>query len=75
MCCHECGSFNVQTRKTRKPQPYHCRDCRKDFWAKTGSLMEGSKLGFKVWVVAIYLLSTNFKSVSSMKLSRDLEIT
>ena len=36
--------------------------------------MEGSKLGFQVWVIATYLMSTNLKSVSSMKLHRDLEI-
>ena len=75
VCCPECGSFNVQTRKTRKPQPYRCRDCRKDFSVKTGTLMQGSKLGFKVWLIAIYQLSTNLKSVSWMQLSRDLEVT
>ena len=36
--------------------------------------MEGSKLGFQVWMIATYLLSTNLKSVSSMKLHRDLKI-
>lgn len=30
---------------------------------------------FKVWVIAIYQPSTNLKSISSMKLSRDLEVT
>ena len=29
--CPFCGSLNVQERETRKPQPYRCRDCRKDF--------------------------------------------
>ena len=75
VCCPECGSFNVQTPKTRKPQPYRCRNCRKDFSVKTGTLMQGAKLGFKVWTIAIYQLSTNLKSVSSMKLGRDLEVT
>ena len=37
--------------------------------------MQSSKLGYQVWVVALYLLLTNLKSVSSMKLHRDLEIT
>ena len=37
--------------------------------------MEGSKLGFQVWMIATFLLSTNLKSVSSMKLHRALEIT
>ena len=38
-------------------------------------LRQSSKLGYQVWVVALYLLLTNLKSVSSMKLHRDLEIT
>ena len=73
--CPCCQSKNVQVRKTRKPQPYRCRDCRKDFSTKTGTLMEGSKLGFQVWITAIYLLSTNLKGISSMKLHRELEVT
>ena len=73
--CPNCGSTNIQDRLNRKPQPYRCRDCRKDFSVKTGSLMHGSKLGFQVWALAIYLLATNLKSVSSMKLHRDLGVT
>ena len=73
--CPCCGSINVQTRPTRKPQPYRCRDCRKDFSTKTGTLMQGSKLGFQTWAVAIYLMATSLKSVSSMKLHRDLGVT
>ena len=72
--CPKCGSFNVAERKTRKPQPYRCRDCRKDFSVKTDSLMHSSNLGFQVWAMAIYLLATNLKGVSSLKLHRDLDI-
>ena len=53
--CPACGSVNVQERPTRKPQPYRCRDCRKDFSVKTDTLMHNSKLGFQVWAIAIYL--------------------
>lgn len=74
VCCPRCGSFNVAERKSRKPQPYRCRDCRKDFSVKTDSLMHGSNLGFQVWAMAIYLLATNLKGVSSLKLHRDLDI-
>ena len=73
--CPKCGSDNIQERPTRKPQPYRCRDCRKDFSVKTGSLMHNSPLGFQTWVIAIYLLTTSLKGVSSMKLHRDLGIT
>ena len=75
VCCPECGSLNVQERKTRKPQPFRCRDCRKDFSVKTGTLMQGSNLGLQKWAIAIYLSTTNLKGVSSMKLHRDLGIT
>ena len=45
------------------------------FSLKIGTLMEGSNLGYRVWGIAIYLISTNLKGVSSMKLHRDLEVT
>lgn len=73
--CVRCQSPNIQIRKTRKPQPYRCRDCRKDFSVKTGTLLHNSKLTLQQWVFAIYQMSTSLKGVSSMKLHRDLGIT
>ena len=55
--------------------PYRCRDCRKYFSVKTGSVMEGSPLPLRKWAYAIYLDVTSLKGVSSMKLHRDLGIT
>ncbi len=75
VACPECGSVNIQERPTRKPQPFRCRDCRKDFSVKTGTVMQGSNLPLSKWAIAIYLMSTNLKGVSSMKLYRDLGIT
>ena len=37
--------------------------------------MEASNLGFQIWAIAMYLMSTSLKGVSSMHLHRDLEIT
>lgn len=45
------------------------------FSLKTENIMEGSKLGYQTWAIAIYLVTTSLKGVSSMKLHRDLEIT
>jgi len=73
--CPKCGSDNIQERATRKPQPYRCRSCRKDFSVRTGTLMHGTNLGLQTWVVAIYLLNTGIKGVSSMKLHRELGVT
>ena len=72
--CPACSSANIQTRPTRKPQPYRCRKCRRDFSTKTGTLMQGTKLGYRIWAMAIYLLTTSPKRVSSMQLHRDLGI-
>ena len=76
VCCPYCGSLNVQIGAKHKTMPYRCREkgCTKWFSTKTGTVMEGSKLGFQVWIIAIYLMTTNLKSVSSMKLHRDLDI-
>lgn len=42
---------------------------------RTGTVMAESKLGFQVWILAIYLLAFGIKGTSSMKLHRDLCVT
>ncbi len=57
--------------------PYRCREkqCAKRFSVKTATVMEGSNLGYRAWAFAIYLMNTNLKGVSSMRLHRELGIT
>ena len=55
--------------------PFHCMDCRKFFSAKTGTLMQSSKIGYRKWAIAIYLMTTGIKGTSSMKLHRDIGVT
>ena len=75
--CPYCGSVNVLSGAAHKTMPYRCREkeCRKRFSVRTGTAMEESKLGYRVWAIALYLFATNLKGVSSMKLHRDLGIT
>ena len=75
VACPKCGSLNIQERSTRKPQPYRCRDCRKDFSVKTGTVMQGSNIPLYKWALAVFLMNTSLKGVSSMKLHRDLGIS
>ncbi|MYB16839.1 MAG: IS1595 family transposase [Chloroflexi bacterium] len=72
--CARCGSVNTH-EANHKTMPYRCRDCKKYFSVKTGTVMEGSPLPLRKWVYAIYLDVTSLKGVSSMKLHRDLKIT
>ena len=74
--CPHCGSFNVQADIKHKTMTHRCRDCehRPMFTLRTGSVMEGTKLKYRVWAIGIYLFTTNLKGISSMKLHRELGI-
>lgn len=76
-CCPHCGSMNVQTGASHPTMPYRCRErqCRKRFSVRVGTVMHRSNLGYQIWAMAIYIMSTGIKGVSSMKLHRDLGIT
>ena len=75
--CPSCNSDNIYERPEhkRRNQPYRCRSCKMDFSVKAGTLMQSSSIGCRKWTIAVYLMTTNLKGVSSMKLHRDLKIT
>ena len=47
----------------------------KMFTLKAGTIMSRAKLDYRTWAIAAYLLVTNLKGISSMKLHRELNIT
>ena len=73
--CAHCEGDNVAEQGNHPQMPFHCRDCRKFFSVKTNSFMHSSKVGYQKWIVAIYLITTSLKGVSSMKLHRDIGVT
>ncbi len=75
--CPHCGSFNVRLDVAHPTMSHRCREkeCRKHFSVRTNSILANTKLGYQQWIIAIYLLTTSLKGVSSMKLHRDLGIT
>ena len=72
--CPKCGSVRTRDASHQK-MPYWCTDCRSYFSVKTGTAMQASKIPLRKWAIAIYLCLTNLKSVSSMKLHRDIGVT
>ena len=74
-CCGHCGSVKTREVPKRKPMPFWCTDCRKYFSIRTGTPLAHSNVNLRKWVVAIYLEITSLKSISSMKLSRDIGVT
>ena len=72
--CPKCGSERTR-EASHKKMPYWCTDCRSYFSVKTGTVMQSSKIPLRKWAIAIYLCLTSLKSVSSMKLKRDLGVS
>ena len=73
--CPRCKQRNTYTVKNEKPMPYRCSDCKKYFSVKTGTVMQDSNIPLRKWVMALYLMTTNLKGISSMKMHRELGIT
>lgn len=73
--CPYCDSENINDKAKHPTMPFRCNGCKKQFSVKSKSIMHSSKLGYQTWAVAIYLVATNLKGISSMKLHRDLGIT
>ena len=74
-CCGHCGCLNTKVVKSGKPMPYWCSDCRHYFSFRTGTTIANSNVPARKWAIAIYLCLTSLKSVSSMKLHRDLGVS
>ncbi len=77
--CPHCGAVEERTRKlegkAHRPGVYQCNECREQFTATVGTVMERSKLPLSKWLMAIYLLSASKKGMSAHQLSRMLDIS
>lgn len=71
--CPYCGCSKIYTFKDKKN--YKCADCRKRFSIKVGTIFEDTKVPLRKWFLAIYLLTAHKKGISSLQLSRDLQVT
>lgn len=54
---------------------YRCAKCRRDFTIKTGTLFGESKITMRQWFIAIYLLTTNKKGISSINLANQVGVS
>ncbi len=71
--CPHCESGRTTRQKDYR---YHqCRDCRKKFTVRTGTIFERSHIPLDKWLFAMYLLQTARKGISSLQLSKELGIT
>ena len=75
--CPDCGSFHVSSGIKHRTMTHRCLDCpgKPFFSLRKGTIMEASKLPYRMWAIGIYLFTTNLKGISSMRLHRELGIT
>ena len=70
--CPYCGHHHCSKRGDGR---FRCNHCLKNFSCLVGTIFENTKLPLIKWFVAMYLISSHKKGVSSHQLSRDLDIT
>ena len=68
-----CGSAAVQFIATRKK--WRCKDCKRQFSVKFGTIFEDSPIPFTKWLPAFWLLSNTKNGTSSHDLGRALGVT
>ena len=70
--CPHCGHAEIYTFKDGKR--YRCASCKQDFTIKTGTVFGESKLPLRKWFMAIYLLSTTSKGMSSVQVAKHVGV-
>lgn len=70
--CPYCGGHHCVERADGR---YRCQHCRRNFSVTVGTIFENTKIPLRKWFIAMYLISSHKKGVSSHQLGRDLHIT
>ena len=71
--CPHCDAGTPSFLKTRRI--WKCRECRKQFSIKVGTVFEDSPLGLDKWLPALWMLANCRNGISSYELARDLGVT
>jgi transposase-like protein len=80
--CPHCGSVKIYTL-TAKPDSrrpvrrgvYKCGGCREQFTVRIGTIFEESKIPLCKWLMAIHLMTSSKKGISSHQIAREVGIT
>jgi transposase-like protein len=73
--CFRCGCVDVSRVKSRRGRPLlYCTGCKTQFSVTTGTVMEDTKLPIHKWLLAIHLMCSSKKGISSLQLHRMLGI-
>jgi transposase-like protein len=65
----------LRKRKTMKSGFYRCLDCKIEFTVRTGTVMQRSHISYRKWLLAMYMVVTNRKGISSYALAKEITVT
>lgn len=70
--CPRCGSLDAYSIPTRRK--FECKGCKHHFSVTSGTIFASRKLAFMDMLAAICILANAAKGVSSLQLSRDMNV-
>lgn len=70
-----CPHCDYNGKIYRLKNNFKCSNCKKPFSETKGTIFENSSIPLCKWFVAIWMITTNRKGVSSTQLAHDLEVT
>jgi transposase-like protein len=76
--CPHCGSVDGLTRlagKAHRIGTFQCNACRDQFTVTVGTVFERTKIALSKWLMALYLLNSSKKGVSSHQIHRTLGVS
>jgi len=80
--CPHCGGEKVYTltpkpnsRKPVRAGVYKCGACREQFTVRIGTIFEESHIKLSKWLMAIHLMTSSKKGISSHQIGREIRVT
>ena len=70
--CPYCGTHHSHKRSDGR---FVCSRCNHNFSVTVGTIFENTKISLVKWFMAMYLISSHKKGISSHQLSRDIHVT
>ena len=70
--CPYCGGTHCYMTAEGR---YICKDCHSHFSVLVGTIFENTKISLRKWFMAMYLISSHKKGISSCQLARDIKVT
>jgi len=73
--CPNCGAKGVRIGEIKTRRMLRCKDCRKQFSSRLGTVFESSKIPLDKWFLTVWLVANCKNGVSSYEVARDIDVT